>query len=55
MENKNKQPDKQIKISPETHRKIKMLSVAENREMREIVKTAFEFYEKYRNSIKKEL
>lgn len=52
MTEKNKQPDKQIKVPPEIHQEIKMLAAAEGREMREIVTTAFEFYKKYRNSIK---
>lgn len=45
----DKQQDKQIKVPPEIHQEIKMLSAKENREMREIVTTAFEFYMKYRN------
>lgn len=48
MEN---QQDKQVKVPPEIHQKIKLLSAKESREMREIVTTAFEFYMKYRNEM----
>lgn len=48
----SKEQDKQIKVPHEIHQKIKLLSVKEKREMREIVTTAFEFYVKYRNEKK---
>ncbi|WP_404456917.1 hypothetical protein LG329_19345 (plasmid) [Virgibacillus necropolis] len=43
------QTDKQIKVHPKVHEEIKLLSVKEKREMREIVATAFNFYMKHRN------
>jgi len=49
MSNDNKAADKQIKVPADIHRQIKMLSVQEDREMREIVETAFRFYIEYRN------
>ena len=49
-----KQQDKQIKVPAEIHQEIKLLSVKEGREMREIVTTAFDFYTKYRNEIENE-
>lgn len=39
-----KEQDKQIKVPPEIHQKIKLLAAKERREMREIVTTAFDFY-----------
>lgn len=42
--------DKQVKVSSDVHQEIKMLSVKENREMREIVATAFDFYIKNRDT-----
>lgn len=49
-----KKQDKQIKVPAEVHQEIKLLSVKEGREMREIVTTAFDFYMKYRNEIENE-
>lgn len=46
------QPDKQIKVPSEVHKDIKLLAAKEGREMRELITTAFEFYKKYRNTIK---
>ena len=45
----NRIPDKQIKIPAKTHKEVKLLSVEEGREMREIMQTAFEYYMKNRN------
>lgn len=39
---------KQIKVPAEIHKDIKLMAAQENREMREIVTTAYEFYKKYR-------
>lgn len=50
----NNNPDKQIKVPADIHQQIKLLSAAEGREMREVVTTAFEFYQKYRNEVKDE-
>jgi len=44
----NKESNKQIKVSPEIHKDIKLMAVQENREMREIVTAAYQFYKKYR-------
>jgi len=49
MSNDNKAADKQIKVPADVHKKIKLLSVQENREMREIVETAFQFYMQHRS------
>lgn len=49
MNNDNKAADKPIKVPADIHKQIKMLSVQEDREMRELVKTAWEFYIKHRN------
>jgi hypothetical protein len=54
MPEDKKHPDKQIKVPADVHQKIKVLAAAEGREMREVVTTAFEFYQKYRNTIKDE-
>jgi len=42
--------DKQIKVPSDIHQEIKLLSVKEGREMREIVTTAFEFYMQNRDT-----
>lgn len=47
-----KHPDKQIKVPADVHQEIKVLAASEGREMREVVTTAFEFYQKYRNNLK---
>lgn len=41
--------NKQIKVSPEIHKDIKLMAAHENREMREIVETAYKFYKKHRH------
>ncbi|MYL43922.1 hypothetical protein [Virgibacillus salexigens] len=52
MTDNNKKPDKPVKVPADIHQEIKIFAAKEGREMREVVTTAFEFYKKYRNSIK---
>ncbi len=52
MTDNNKKPDKHVKVPADIHQDIKIFAAKEGREMREVVTTAFEFYKKYRNSIK---
>lgn len=43
-ENKKDYADKQVKISPDRHQKLKLLSVKTGKEMREIINEAFDLY-----------
>ncbi|MGM0941349.1 MAG: hypothetical protein ACQEWU_10360 [Bacillota bacterium] len=52
MTDNNKKPDKPVKAPAGIHQDIKIFAAKEGREMREVVVTAFKFYEKYRNEIK---
>lgn len=45
----NKEITKQIKVPAEIHKDIKLMAAQENREMLEIVTTAYKFYKKYRH------
>jgi len=44
MKQQDKQGAKQIKVSTDIHKNIKLLAAKEGREMREIVETAYQFY-----------
>ena len=41
---KNKENDKQVKISADRHKLLKMLSVKTGKEMKEIIHEAFDMY-----------
>lgn len=48
-QNNQEKPDKQVKISAEHHKLLKMLSAKTGKEMKEIIQEAFEmYYEKWR-------
>jgi len=51
MSEQNTQRDRQVKVPPEVHQDIKTLAFEEGQKMREVITTAYEFYQKHGNKV----